>query len=362
MIFYETYDYLWSSLAAGNDARATIRLQEYQRRRLRRALLARSIKPYLLEAKWAVTTGLAGEEHKALTSPVTKPLIVLDGAIRTSAPATNAAITAQVGSQADRNNFELRIRRTSGSRIQISESYIKDEHQLTPAQAAIRPRALTATTYARRLGQGAMYPLTWPVPIRLQDNELLQVESRILDGAVTAESTTFCQFRAVCADNQAEDDNLTRDLNEYIKAHPTQRPYYLSMFSENARSITFPATGLLQRTTAKTREAPEHLLVIGYAALFARNQGAIATGMSELGTSCSPRWRLTSSDGHSFSRDEIDLACYAYPGPGYFWAEFPQPFLLTKGSSLAASFSTLDAIQNATEQIDNYVIFRCVTV
>jgi hypothetical protein len=179
-------------------------------------------------------------------------------------------------------------------------------------------------------------------------NELIQVKSKVAAGGITAGKTTFTQFRAVMVDNAAEDDAFIASLRAQIKANPIQRPVYLSMFSENAR------------TTAKTRETSEHLLVIGYTALFARSTGF--TAIDTAGTTCSPKWRLQSSSGHAFSKEEIDLACYAYPGPGFFWAEFPQAFLLPKGSSLSASFSTLDPIQDALEQIDNFVIFRCVTV
>jgi len=359
MIFSETYDYLFSQLAAANDAGATTREKDYRRKRLRRALLSRSIKPYILQASWINAAGTAGEESIALTLPVTKPLIILDGAIRTSNPTFVAGRSGQLGSQEDFNNFELQIIRTAGdSRVQIADRFIKDEHLLTPAQAAIR------AFVPERLGQGAPNPLIWPVPLRLRSNELLQVKSRVLAGGIPSGRTTFTQFRGVIADNDAEDESLIADLEKYIAENPVQRPGWLSMFSEDAKSIAFPATGALQRTTARTRESSEHLLIIGYAALFARSTGLVDAGALRVttGTTCSPRWRLQSSNGHAFSQEEIDLACYAYPGPGFFWAEFPQPFLLPKGSSLSASFSTLTAIQNAVEQIDNYVFFRYVTV
>lgn len=353
MIFNETYDYLFSSLAGASDANVTLRLQAYQRKRLRRALLARSIKPYFLEASWAVGLGTAGETHTALTMPVTKPLIVLDGAIRTGNPSNDVGTTNQ-----DLNNFELQLIRTGGdSRVQMAQDFIKDERLLTPAQAALKPFQGIGLP-----GQGAPYPLTWPVPLRLAANELIQVKSRVLTGGVPAELTTFCQFRGVLVDDNAEDDAFVIALRDYIKANPIQKPYFLSMASDNAKSITFPATGALQRTVAKTREAPEHLLVIGYAALFARSQTLAASDPVAVGTTCSPKWRLEASNGHAFSREEVDINCYAFAGPGFFWQEFPKPFLLPKGSSLSASFSTLDAIANALEQIDNYVIFRCVTV
>lgn len=368
MIFNETYDYLFNELAGGQDAAATTRKLDYERKRLRRVLLSRSIKPYFLEASWTTAAGggVFLDEAVASTQPLTKPLLVLDGAIRTANPTFVAGRSTQLGGQQDFNNFELQIVRLSGgSRVQMQDRYIRDEHLLTPAQAAIRAYIPVATGGAgTRLGQGAPNPLTWPVPLRLMENELIQVKSRILQGGMPASRTTFCQFRGVIADNDAEDDRLVNDLRDYIKAHPKQHPYYLSMFSENARSIVFPATGALQRTAAKTKEAPEHLLVVGYAALFARSAGLLDADDNNIatGTTCSPKWRLESSSGHAFSREEIDLACYAYPGPGFFWQEFPQPFFLPKGSSLSASFSTLSAIQNAQEQIDNYVIFRCVTV
>jgi len=358
MIFEETYDYLFNELVG--SANVSTRSRDYQRKRLSRALLARSVRPYLLEASWINVAATVGEANIASTQGVTNPLIVLDGAIRTSAPAAIGGVTAQQGSQADRNSFELQLFRTAGnSRVQLMERFIKDEHLLTPAQAAIRPYIFNG-----RLGQGAPYPLTWPVPMRLMPNELIQVKSQVLSGAGTllpAGSSTFCQFRAVMTDNKTEDDALIADLQTQIAMQP-RRPIILQMYSDNAKSITFPATGLLQRTTAKTREADSHLLVLGYAALFARSAGLIATGMSELGTTCSPKWRLHSSNGHAFSKEEVDIACYGYASPGSFWTEFPNAFLLPKGSSLSASFSTLDAIADATEQRDNYVLFRCVTV
>lgn len=366
MIFNETFDFLFNQLAGANDAGATTRLLDYQRKRLRRALLSRSIRPYTLEASWLNSaSGAVGETFTANTQAVTKPLIVLDGAIRTANPTFVGGRSAQLGTQEDFNNFEIQMIRSGGdSRVQVTIGKIKDEHLLCPSQAAVRQYVPFAGGIGTRLGQGAMYPLTWPVPLRLMPNELLQVRSTILLGNVPASRTTFCQFRCVSVDNEAEDDNFIADLRQYIKDHPKQRPYFLSMYSDNARSIAFPATGTLQRTTAKTIEAPEHLLVLGYSALFARSKGLLDGGGLNVasGTTCSPKWRLESSNGYAFSREEIDIATYAYAGPGLFWNEFAHPFLLPKGCSLSANFSTLSAIQNAQEQIDNFIIFRCVTV
>lgn len=344
MIYEETFDYLWNQLAGANDARVTTREKDYQRKRLKRALLARCMKPYFLEAEWTNITGLAGETLIALTDPVTRPLLVLDGALRT---------TGTAEATPDGHNFEIRIERTGGdSRVQPSTGFIRDVMLLTPAQAALRP-IITLTPSG---GHGALYPLRWPVPLKLAANELLQVESRVLPGNVTADVTTFAQFRAVAVDNEAEDDYLVRELRETINAVELQKPVFLEMCSENARTIVFPAAGANQHTVAKTREAENHLLVLGYAALFGRGIAG------QMGSSCSPKWRLQSSDGHSFSKDEVDINTYAYAGPGFFWNELPYPFMLTKGNSLSASFSTRDAIASETERIDNMIIFRCVNV
>lgn len=342
MIYNEAFDYLWNQLANTNGLDATRRLKDYQRKRLRRALLARSIRTQFLEASWVNTTGAAAEEKVAATAPVTEPLTVLDGAIRTT--------DAGASGSADNNNFELWLRRTAGNaRTQPSKLFLKDEHLLAPWQAAIRPVQTS-------LGQGACWPLTWPVPLKLMSNELLQITSRVLTGGVPAGETTFCQFRAVNMDSRQEDDNFTAELRETIKANPQQKPVYLSMFTEGFHSIAFPATGLLQRTIAKTRETEDHLLVLGYAALFTRGTAG------QLGATCDPRWRLSASNGHSFSKEEIDVETYAYAGPGDFWQMLPHPFLLPKGSSLSASFSTLHTIASEAERKDNYIIFRCCTI
>lgn len=346
MIFNEAFDYLWNQLANTQGVNATRQLKDYERKRLRRALLARSIRSYFLEATWLNTVGTAGTQVVASTLPVTQPLTVLDGAIRTTD-------IANAGT-ADGNNFDLWIRRTAGNaRIQPSRLFVKDEHILTPAQAAIRP-------VLPLLGQGACWPLTWPVPLKLMSNELLQVTSKVAVGGVGVNERTFCQFRAVNMDNRSEDDNLIADLRDTIKLNPRQKPVYLSMFSEGAHSITFDNTGATARAVAKTREAETHLLVLGYAALFARSNPG------QLGSSANPRWRLTASYGHSFSKEEIDINTFAYAGPGDFWQQMPYPFLLPRGSSLSASFSpgltSAAGIANELERVQNYAIFRCCTV
>jgi hypothetical protein len=337
-LYVEAFDHLWNSLAGATDLNATRRLKDYQKRRLRRALLGRSLRSYFLEASWTNTAGTAGEQTVASTKAVTKPLIVFDGAIR-----------SQLASGND-NNFNILLRRTAGdSRVQPSQGFVKDEHILSPAQLAIR-------NIIASLGQGNCWPLRWPVPMRLAPNELIQITAQVLTGGVTAGNKTWVQFRALNVNNRAEEDAFVADLREAIQANAQQRPLYLQMYSPNASSITFPATGLLQHTTAQTREAPEHLLVLGYAALFARNT---ANGQ---GTTCNPKWRLQADNGYTFSREEIDVNCYAYAGPGLFWNELPHPFLLPKGSSLSASFSTFTTIASERERIENYVVFRCVTI
>ena len=331
-------------MAGGLDKNATRRLKDYQRKRLCRALLARAIKPFILEASWVNETGAAGEATVANTTPITQPLIVVDGAIRTT----------DVGAapSADNNNFEVVMFRTGGnSRAQVSIVPIKDEHLFTPAQLAIRNVLPTA-----KLGYGNTWPNTWPVPIGLLPNELLQLRAKVLAGGVPAGETTFVQFRTVAVDNEPGDDVFEAELRRAIVGNPIQQPIYLPMHTEGFHSIAFPNTGANQRTLAKTDETRDHLLVVGYATLFAR---PTAGGN---GSACDPKWRLQSSNGWSFSKKEIDINTYGYAGPGLFWQQLPYPFLLPKGSSLSASFSTRGAITTELERIDNYVIFRCVSV
>lgn len=344
MIYNETFDFLWAQMAGGLDKNATRRLKDYQRKRLCRALLGRALKPYILEASWLNTTGAVTEETVANTTPLTQPLMVADGAIRTT----------DIGGQgaSDLNNFEILLARTGGnSRVQVSSVPIRDSHLLTPAQLGIK-KVITTNLF----GYGNCYPNTWPVPLELLPNELLQVRAKVLTGGVPAGETTFTQFRCVASDSEPGDDLLEADLRQSIAASSVQSPVYLSMFTEGFHSIAFPGTGANQITAAKTREIRDHLLVTGYATLFAR---ATAGGN---GSACDPKWRLTASNGWSFSKSEIDINTYAYAGPGLFWQRFPCPFLLSKGSSLSASFSTRGAITTQLERIENYVIFRCVTV
>lgn len=345
MIYNEAFDFLFGQLAGnGVDKDATRRLKNYQRKRLQRAILARSIKPVILEASWENATGAAGEATVASTLPITQPLVVVDGSIRTTDIGASGS--------ADNNNFEILMLRTGGnSRPQVSTVYLKDEHLLTPAQLAIREVFNNA-----KLGYGNCWPLTWPVPLGLYPNELLQLRVNVLEGGVPAGETTFCQFRCLALDKATPDDAFEADLRRSIEASPIQQPRYLSMFSEGYHSIAFPATGADQRTTAKTRETSEHLLITSYATLFAR---PTAGGN---GSACDPKWRLHSSSGWAFSQNEIDVNTYSYAGPGLFWQELPFPFLLPKGSSLAATFSTRGAITTELERIDNYVIFRGVNV
>ena len=344
MIYNEAFDYLWAQMAGGLDKNATRRLKDYQRKRLCRALLARAIKPYFLEASWVNAAGTAGEETVASTSPLTQPLIVVDGAIRTTDIGASGS--------ADNNNFEIALFRTGGnSRVQVLSVPIKDEHLLTPAQLGIREVFNSA-----KLGYGNTWPNTWPAPIDLMANELLQLRAKVLTGGVPAGETTFAQFRCLTIDNEPGDDNFEAELRRFIADSPIQRPIYLSMFTEGFHSIAYPDTGADQRTIAKTREAQDHLLVTGYATLFAR---ATAGGN---GSACDPKWRLHASNGWAFSDAEIDVNTYGYAGPGLFWQELPFPFLLPKGSSLSASFSTRGDITTELERIENYVIFRCVTV
>lgn len=343
MIYNETYDQLFNQLA-GNGGQP----EDYARKRLRRAMLGRALKPYFLEVSWLTVAGapgiIAGSNYVASTLGVTQPLLVVEGAIRT----TNAA-----GTGANLDNYALLLRRTAGnSRVQVSQIAIHDEHMLTPAQLGIRAIVNGLE------GQGACWSERWPVPLTLEPNELIQIRATVLAGGIAAGDTTFCQFTALCPDNHDDDDaQIAAALRVYIASHLTQRPVFLSMTSEHARSIVFPATGADQRTTARTQETTEPLLVTGYAALFGRGN---ATGA--YGSTANPKWRLTSSAGHTFSKEEVDLNCYGYAGPGFFWRELPQPFLLPAGASLNASFSTLNNIANEADRIDNYVIFRCVTV
>lgn len=346
MIYNETFDQLFNELAGQAGS-----LSDYQRKRLRRAMLSRSLKPYFLEASWTTIAGApgitAGSTYVASTLGVRKPLLVVEGAIRT---------TSDAGTAANADNYALLIRRTAGnSRVQVSQIAVRDEHILTPAQLGIR--AIPAAGAV--MGQGGCWPSRWPVPLSLEPNELIQITATILTGGIPAGDTTFCQFIALCPDSQEDDDSerLAAALKAYIASHATQRPVFLSMTSDGARSIAFPATGASQRVTARTQEVTEPLLVIGYAALFDRGN---TTGA--YGSNANPKWRLTSSAGHTFSKEEVDLNTYGYAAPGAFWRELPQPFLLPAGASLNASFSTLGSIANEHERIDNYITFRCVTV
>lgn len=351
MLYDETFDYLWNQLANPLDLQATRRLKDYQDKRLKRALLAAALKSYFLEASWQQTAGTIGETKVASTEPVTQPLLVLDGAIRTTDQA--ASLTA------DNNNFEIQILRSGGdSRVQISRLFIKDEHQLTPAQCAIR-------NIAASLGQGAPWPETWPVPIYLAPNETLQLTAKSLS-AVPAEETTFVNFRSVAVNGRDQDEKLAADLRDWVKANDLQRPVFLSMVTEGFRSIVYPDATAVARTTAKTMETDAPLLVIGYSALFNRDRVGAGNVAVPYGTA-NAKWRLQSGDNWSFSKKELDINTFAYAGPPFFWQQMPFPFLLPKGSSLSASFSRLNAPQGAaglqtTENQDNYVIFRCVTV
>ncbi len=344
MIYNEAFDHLWAQMAGGMDRNAVRRLKDYQRKRLCRAMLARCVKPYLLEASWVNAAGTAGELTSASTTPVTQPLMVLDGTIRTTDIGASGS--------ADNNNFSILLARTGGnSRVQVSQDFVKDEHVFTPAQLPMR-NVITNTI----LGYGQSWPNTWPVPLDLLPNELLQVRGVVLAGGVPAGETTFVQFRCAMIDAEPGDDLFESVLRKYIEATPVQKPKYLGMFSDGAHSIVYPATGTLQRTTAKTRETDEPILITGYSTLFARGT---AGGN---GSTCDPKWQLSSSNGYTFSNSEIDVNTYAYAAPGQFWQELPFPFLLPAGSSLSASFSTRGAIANESERIDNYVIFRGVSV
>lgn len=344
MIYNEAFDFLFAQMAAPQDRDAVKRKKDYERKRLCRAMLARALKPYWLQLSWVNTTGAAGEETVANSKPLLQPLIVIGGAIRTT------DITA-TGS-ADNNNFEISLFRTGGnSRVQLMSTPIKDEHLLTPAQEAIREVIIDAI-----LGQGQSWPNYWPVPLGLLPNELVQVRAKVLAGGVPAGNTTFIQLQAIMADNKPGSDIAEAELRAWIASNPIQRPVYLSMFTEGFHSIAYPDTGANQRTTAKTRETDAPILITGYSTLFAR-----ATA-GENGSACDPKWRLSASNGWTFSTDEIDVNCYEYAGPGYFYRELPVPFLLPKGGSLSAAFSTRGSITTQLERIENYVIFRGVTV
>jgi hypothetical protein len=359
MIYDETFNYLWTQLANDFDVQATRRMKEYQKKRLKRAQLALAIKSYFLEASWNARAGTVGEISVATTLPTTQPLLAVDGAIRTTDKAFSGA--------QNNNNFAIQMIRTGGdSRVQPSTSFIKDDHLFTPAQAAILNITpdLGGLITTGLLGQGAPWPLTWPVPMYLAKNELLQLTSQIQTGGVPSEETTFVQFRTVNVNGKNEDDKKVAELRDWINANDLQRPIYLSMVTEGFRSIAYPDNTATARTTAKTMEAQQPLLVIGYSLLFARDRKNAASGNPTLASS-NPKWRLQSSDGWSFSKEEIDCNTFAYAGPQFFWQQFAFPFLLPKGSSLSASFSRLnapDGTDNEKERIDNYVIFRCVTV
>lgn len=355
MIYDETFDYLWHQLANPLDLQATRRLKDYQKKRLKRAQLAAALRSYFLEAQWTVTTGAVNQIYVGSTKPTTQPLLMLDGSIRTTADNSGGAAT-------DNNNFDIQLIRSGGdSRVQPSTSFVRDEHLLTPAQCPILPIKTS-------LGQGTPWPETWLVPLSLAPNELLQLTAKVLVGGVPAEETTFAQFRTVAVNGRNEDEKLTAELRDWITANDLQRPVYLAMTSEGARSIVYPDGTATARTTAKTVETEAPLLVIGYSVLF--NRGGNDGGVPPIPItfpSSNPKWRLESSDGWAFSKEEIDISTFAFAGPSYFWQQMPFPFLLPKGSSLAASFSRRNAVNSADEAAvienqDNYVIFRCVTV
>lgn len=346
MVFNEAQNFLWKEMAYGQDKDAVKRLKDYQRTRLRRALLARSIRSYFLEASWTNTTGLAGEQTVAMTQPVTMPLLVLGGAIRTTDIGAS-------GSPSN-NNFEIQMRRTGSDKVQPTVGFVKDEHLLTPWQLSIQD---IDPVNGPLFGHGSCWPITWPVPIKLKPNEVLQLTANVLAGGVPAGETTFAQFRCASIDNRSTPDDVTiADLRQWIKDNPRQRPVYLSMFTKGSRSVAFPNTGTGQHTTAQTREVEAPLLVLGYSMLTARNR----TG--GLGSSADPKWRLNTTIGYAFSKEEIDCNTFAFAGPGYFWQELPHPFLLPKGAALIASFSSRGDVSTALEKVGNYVIFRCVSV
>lgn len=317
----QNFDYLFSVLAHG-----AVR-KDYERKRLKNALLAMSCQNYFFSAPFTNASGAAGVTGVAQTLSVDRPILLRGGGLNSK---SLSIITTPNPIDVNTGAVNIQIIRTGTGRAQMSLN------------------ALRSCAYLSD-GQGQPWQLDWPAPIRLDPNESLQVRFTQLN-ATTAGTLYAVNFYGVAVDPSMQcDADITDSVCEQIR-NSDQRTYYWNLKTPNsAGTLIYPAQGNPEITQALTDRAPAHLLVLG----MRWNDNSYLPGVSTL--------RISSGDGHSFSREEIAIEGFEFynsPDSGYF--RFTVPHFIREGQALNAQITS--NIDTNRRQFEGEVNLICVTV
>jgi hypothetical protein len=329
MIYKDNFNRLFSILA-GEDVKAT--LAAHDRKRLRRALYALKVQNYFLNLQFTNATGAAGVRGVSITAPLKQQLIIRGGS-QNALPFTTVALQSEAGT------CDIRLYRSSPSRPQLSREFICDAHYIGGGRR-----------------QGQKWSLDWPVPWVIDPNEVIRAE--FLQQSATFAGTVYnVGLYGVTVDHSFRcEKTLLESLQEQI-CRTTPRPLYLNMKNDQgAGSLTFPAIGANQRIVARTDEAEEHLLVLGF------RRTVFISGITG-GLQFSPYGTvqfLVSGD-YSLSRGEIPVAAFELfttEVEAYF--HFAVPYLLQRGSSIGAALT--QTTTGLADQFMGEINWCCVTV
>lgn len=297
----EQFDYFWNKLTHVNKRKP------YEQKRYHKALLAMSCQNYFFSADY-LGTGTAGNVGVDQTSPVDRAILIRGCGFNAKTIPINNSVGLPDAAQAPIN---LQISRTGTGRSQIS---------LNP---------LRSCAYASD-GQGQPWELDWPAVIRLDPNESLQVKFTEVNAA-SAGFLFAVNFYGVAVDPAMQcDPDILKSVCEQIRNTDMRTVYWNLKTPNSGGTISYPTSGIgNQINFAVTDKAPAHLLIHG----FRRNDALYIPRDTTL--------RISSGDGHAFSREEIAIKGFEYfnsPDSGYF--RFTTPHFIREGQSLNAQITS----------------------
>lgn len=326
-IWHGTFNESWN-LLAGRDSKTA--RDANARQRLARVKFVQRYRGYLLGANTNTGLNAAGTITIARTPVLTHPALVLD---------FNALCSP---------TMEIEVTRTNPSRTQISNEFLWFNHYGTAQQGSItNPSFPFAET-------------PWIEPFSLATNELLRVRFRqTVAGPAETEMDLGVTFRVIGLNKMPCPLAHWQRIEDYIRSNREQYPIWLTTFSEDARTITFPGAGTGQRTIANTREAPEPLLLTA----FALPGQVFSSGVTKA------KIRIISSDGHILTPVPVLLGTlYQFSGfneggPGggwYWWYELPMPHYLEKGGTVTVELTDTTTTANNLNRLE--LVWRAVTI
>lgn len=325
-----TFNETWN-LLAGRDSR--VARDEGARARLRAVKIAERYRGYLLAANTTTGANTAGTINIARTPVLTFPALVRD---------VNFLTTPFM---------EIQITRTNPSRTQMSNEFLWNN--------------LYGTSQLNGL-QNPGIPFSkcpWVEPFNLMTNELLQVRfQQTVTDAPRADFQQGATFRVIGLNRMPCPIQHWQEVEDYIRRNRVQHPLWLTTFSDDAQTITFPSVATGQRTVATTREAPEPLLLTAFAfpiPFFVNlNNGATK-----------PKIRIVSSDGHILTPEPVligslyDFSGFTAGGPGggwLWWYELPIPHYLPQGGTVTVEITDFNATAGSIN-VDE-LVWRATTV